>query len=261
MSQGQPRRETGTNLPDVKPVADPVKYGDVFNVSGELANQPVAPRDAALMQSAESQVLGWTQKGGVAATMQSAATLNQEAGYVHPTEYSAAVGGQGMKVTESDIPGRRVVTESVGGQVVGQFSTPVPEPSPAVTGSFTIGDALEAASVTCGDKPVTQSDASAIQAAEMRATGSNAVRPGGVAASAMSAADANERTGDELQKTTLGEVLADAKRRLVADKVATTEDAEKVRSAELRNNPNLTTVVGGVSENVTAAANLNEAAP
>lgn len=43
--------------------------------------------------------------------------------------------------------------------------------------------------------------------------------------------------------------------------MATAEDAEKVRSAELRNNPNLTTVVGGVSENVSAAANLNEAAP
>lgn len=207
MSQEQPRRESGTNFPDVKPVTEPVKYGDVLNVSGELADQPIAPRDAALMQSAESQVLGRTQKGGVAATMQSAATLNQEAGYVGPTEYSAAAGGRGMKVTESDIPGRLVVTESVGGQVVGRFTTPVPEPSTAVTGSFAIGDALEAAGVTCGDKPVTQSDAGAIQAAEVRATGRSAVTPGGVAATAMSAADVNDRTGDELQKITLGEVL------------------------------------------------------
>jgi hypothetical protein len=42
-----------------------VKYGDVFDVSGELAAQPVAPRDAALLQSAEDTVqgLGHTQKG------------------------------------------------------------------------------------------------------------------------------------------------------------------------------------------------------
>lgn len=45
MSQGQPRRPQGEapQVPD-----RPIKYGDVFDVSGELADRPVAPRDAAL---------------------------------------------------------------------------------------------------------------------------------------------------------------------------------------------------------------------
>jgi hypothetical protein len=36
----------------------PIKYGDVFDVSGELAAQPVEPRDAALLQSTEDIVQG-----------------------------------------------------------------------------------------------------------------------------------------------------------------------------------------------------------
>ncbi|EAZ28574.1 hypothetical protein OsJ_12559 [Oryza sativa Japonica Group] len=48
MSQGQPRRP-----PPDGSGARPVMYGDVFDVSGELAGQPVAPRDAAKLQSAE----------------------------------------------------------------------------------------------------------------------------------------------------------------------------------------------------------------
>ncbi|OEL34736.1 hypothetical protein BAE44_0004246 [Dichanthelium oligosanthes] len=61
MSLGQPRRPQGEALqaPD-----QPIKYGDVFDVTGELANHPVAPRDAALLQSAEQAVLGLAQKGG-----------------------------------------------------------------------------------------------------------------------------------------------------------------------------------------------------
>lgn len=31
---------------------EPIKYGDVFLVSGELASKPIAPGDAAMMQSA-----------------------------------------------------------------------------------------------------------------------------------------------------------------------------------------------------------------
>lgn len=43
-----------------------------------------------------------------------------------------------------------------------------------------------------------------------------------------------------------------------ADKAATRQDAEGVASAELRNNPNLSTKPGGVAAAVTAAARLNE---
>ncbi|KAK3149358.1 hypothetical protein QOZ80_3AG0216300 [Eleusine coracana subsp. coracana] len=62
MSQGQPRKpkldsEEALDQP-------PIKYGDVFHVvSGELATQPVAPRDAALLQSTVQLVLGHTHRG------------------------------------------------------------------------------------------------------------------------------------------------------------------------------------------------------
>lgn len=109
MSQEQPRRPQYDQ--------DPVKYGDVFDVRGNLASEPVAPVDAASMQSAESQVLGQTQKGGPAAVMQSAASANVRGGLVDPDESSEAVREEGVTVTEENIDGTRLVTESVGGQV------------------------------------------------------------------------------------------------------------------------------------------------
>ncbi|KAH0978390.1 hypothetical protein GBA52_028109, partial [Prunus armeniaca] len=75
MSQEQPRRR-----PDQSSGQEPLKYGDVFNVSGELASRPVAPGDAATAQAAENLVLGETQRGGPAAVMNSAATYNERAG-------------------------------------------------------------------------------------------------------------------------------------------------------------------------------------
>lgn len=55
-------------------------------------------------------------------------------------------------------------------------------------------------------------------------------------------------------------VTQGATARLPADKVATWDDAEGVVTAELSNNPNLTTNPGGVAVSVTAAARLNEGA-
>lgn len=65
--------------------------------------------------------------------------------------------------------------------------------------------ALEAAAVGGGDRPVDQSDARAIQSAVVRATG-HAPIAGGLAATAQSAADLNTRcpTAD---KTTLADLL------------------------------------------------------
>lgn len=75
--------------------------------------------------------------------------------------------------------------------------------------TITIGEALEATALSeAGDKPVDKSDAAAIQAAEVRATGSSQIIPGGVAAKAQSAATINSRTMDDADKTTLGDVLA-----------------------------------------------------
>ena len=96
---------------------EPIKYGDVFNVSGELSSKPIAPQDAAMMQTAESMALGQTQKGGPAAVMQAAATRNERAGLVGHREFSDVAGDQGVNVTEIDAPGRRIITESVAGQV------------------------------------------------------------------------------------------------------------------------------------------------
>jgi hypothetical protein len=110
MSQEEPRRPLDER-------EEPIKYGDVFNVSGELSSKPIAPQDAAMMQTAENMVLGQTQKGGPAAVMQAAATRNEKAGLVGHREFSDVAGDEGVSVTEIDAPGRRIITESVAGQV------------------------------------------------------------------------------------------------------------------------------------------------
>lgn len=149
--------------------------------------------------------------------------------------------------------------------------------------AITIGEALEATAQTAGDKPVDQSDAAAIQAAEVRATGSNVIIPGGLAATAQSAAAHNASVNRNEEKIRLNEVLtvhsiaefllfkgfifesyADliylqgATAKLPADKAVTRQDAEGVVSAELRNNPNVATHPGGVAASIAAAARLNE---
>lgn len=75
------------------------------------------------------------------------------------------------------------------------------------TGGITIGEALEATVLTAGKKPVEWSDAAAIQAAEVRATGRTNIVPGGVAAAAQSAATLNGRTTKDENKTKLADVL------------------------------------------------------
>lgn len=73
---------------------------------------------------------------------------------------------------------------------------------------ITIGEALEAAGKTAHEKPVEQSDAAAIQAAEARAIGLNINMPGGVAAQAQSAADANLWATGDRDKAKLGDILS-----------------------------------------------------
>lgn len=96
-------------------------------------------------------------------------------------------------------------------KVVGQFVQPnVPMRSPGATldkDSISIGEALEASAVSAGDKPIDQSDAAAIQAAELRATGENKIIPGGIGAEAQSAATLNTRAMRNEDKTTLGDIL------------------------------------------------------
>ncbi|XP_062171758.1 late embryogenesis abundant protein D-34-like [Alnus glutinosa] len=242
---------------------EPIKYGDVFNVSGDLASNPITPQDAAMMQTAESMALGQTQKGGPAAVMQSAATRNERAGLVGHLDFSDVAGDQGVNVTEIDVPGRRKITESVAGQVVGKYyvqSAPVEQVAVEVIeqSTITIGEALEASAQSAGNKAVDQSDASAIEAAEVSATGTNVITPGGLAATAQSAATYNARVDRDEDKIKLRDVLTGATSKLPVDKAVTREDAEGVVSAELRNNPNPVTQPGGVAASVAAAARLNE---
>ena len=106
--------------------------------------------------------------------------------------------------------------------MVGQYGLPVgtqidQSKSTLAGEAVTIGEALEAAALSAGNKPVDKSDVAAIQAAEVRATGLGHVVAGGVGAEAQSAAAHNmQATRDEKktilatrdeEKTTLADVL------------------------------------------------------
>nr|GMD73011.1 late embryogenesis abundant protein D-34-like [Ipomoea batatas] len=206
MSQQQPRRpESGGQ--------EPIKYGDVFDVSGQLAAKLITQQDAAAMQSAENTAFGQTIKGGPAAVMQSAAARNVRNARVDPD----VVGEQGVSVQEDDIAGHTFVTEAVGGD--------------------------------------DQSDAAAIQAAEVRATGLGQILAGGVGADAQRAADINSRTTRDEFKTKIAD---DASWKMGDDKPVTVEDAAGVVNAEARNKEDHATHPGGVAASMAAAAGINQ---
>lgn len=89
-----------------------------------------------------------------------------------------------------------------------QASGPLSQRSSQQRAEITIGEALEATALTAGHRPVDYSDAAAIQAAEVRATGRTNIVPGGVAAAAQSAATRNARLPRDEDKTKLGEILS-----------------------------------------------------
>ncbi|CAI0400751.1 unnamed protein product [Linum tenue] len=264
MSQQQPSRPQA--MDNDQAAAASIKYGNVFSVQGDLATKPVAPGDAAALQAAESRALGAGQslRGGPAAVMESAAAVNYGAGAVHGNQVTDAVREGGVSVTATDVGGTRIVTERVAGQVVGQYVDPtggVPLQVAATGGGggdgITVGDALEAAALSVGDKPVDQADAAAIQAAEVRAIGSNRIPPGGIAAQAQAAATQNARTMGDENKTTISDVLSDAATKLGADKEVTREDAQGVIEAEIRNKPDMRTTPGGIGSAMAAAVRVN----
>lgn len=112
MSQEQPRR-------GAEDEQEPIKYGEVFvNVKGsELGSKPITPRDAAIMQSAEAQVQGATQKGGPAALMESAAAINERAGLVSHDAVTNLARNEGVTISATNEGRGRVITETLGGQV------------------------------------------------------------------------------------------------------------------------------------------------
>ncbi|EOX94721.1 Late embryogenesis abundant protein D-34, putative isoform 2 [Theobroma cacao] len=274
MSQRQPRRPQGDQTSD----QEAIKYGDVFDVTGGLASKPVAPRDTETMRIAENQVLGKTLDAGAAAVMQSAADVNVMSGVVCPSPGNKMVEREGVAVPKSrDLQGKVVVTEAIAGQIVGQYTpsdvrgiTPFPSPtpvrgdvgwttSPTPTGAvdhngITIGEALEATAISVGDKPVDQGDAAAIRVAEVRAAGSNVTQRNGLGATAQAAATFNDRVSYDYNKMTISNVLSDASSKFPQDKAVTSEDADGVRGAELRNKLDMIPTPGGVADTMATAA-------
>lgn len=233
----------------------PITYEDILGADGQLGRDTVVPEDAALMQSAEARTFGHTTKDGAAAVMQAAAEENVKAHFVSHDDHSS-VAEEGVIAQAILVPGAEIDLEYVAGQPVMASVTPTPTDSIlANSDAITIGDALEAAAIGGGDRPVEQSDARAIQSAVMRATGAPPTA-GGLAAAAMSAAELNKRVPSS-DRTTLADILMDASIDLEADKIVTQEDAAKVLDAELRCSPTGEPLPGGVAAAIQAAADIN----
>ncbi|KAF4364999.1 hypothetical protein F8388_001747 [Cannabis sativa] len=224
---------------------EPIKYGDVFIVSDELADKPIAPVD--MMQNSESITLGQAQ--------------NESSGFVGLVDDSDMAGAkaeaEGVSVAEEthqDVPVAWVVNHEYGEPSRATAEAPLSEMS-----AITIGEALETTAKTIGYKAVDQNDAAAIEAAEARCIGSdnNVVIAGGLTVLAQSAVSLN-RVVSEKNKIKLKDILTDATLKLAIDKAATREDAEEVVEAELLNKPIPVTTPGGVAAAVKSAARLNE---
>ncbi|KAL6604037.1 hypothetical protein ACP70R_044398 [Stipagrostis hirtigluma subsp. patula] len=273
MAQAQRRREDDQLLRDHgKALAEDqgqpeevIRYGHVFAVTGDLAAQPIAPRDAAAMRSAEDSVPGVPlPQGGAggfsaATAMETAAAYNQAVGAVRAGQASDAAAARGIAVTQTAVPGGRVVTEFVAGQVVGQYSVADPPPPAEEDATkITIGEALEATARAGGGRPVDAADAEAIRAAEMAAHGADVTMAGGIADQAQAAARANARATRDDDKVKIGDVLAGATAKLAGDKAAGMEDAARVVQAEKFKDAGARARAGGVGAAVATAARLNE---
>ncbi|RLN42296.1 late embryogenesis abundant protein D-34-like [Panicum miliaceum] len=272
MSQEEERLRRQSANPDGKEQDRPGGRGDVFAVEGELARTPIAPQDAAMMQAAESAVLGRAPRGGTAAAMQSAARRNERLGVVARDE-AAAEGG--VSVTEARVPAPASSLSSSPtrwyhpvGQYIEAAEDDAADGAAAEAGELggggqagaardgtkiTIGEALEATAFSAGDQPVEPSDAAAIAAAEARVSGTDEAPPDGLAARARAAADANANA-----VASRGRVLPyDATSRLGADKEVEREDAARMVGTEVRGGPGEAARPGGVAASIAAAARLN----
>ncbi|KAE8675081.1 Late embryoproteinsis abundant protein D-34 [Hibiscus syriacus] len=147
-------------------------------------------------------------------------------------------------------------------------STLSPSPTPTagnvrpdtVTGAvdssgISIGEALEAAAISVGDKPVDRGDVAAIRAAEARAAGSSVA---GLGSKAQAAVNFNDREAYDYNKITISDVLSDATAKLPRDKAVTSEDADGVRGAEVSDKPESMPTPGGVADTLATAARVNQ---
>ncbi|KAH1108176.1 hypothetical protein J1N35_011944 [Gossypium stocksii] len=286
MSQGQPIKPQADQLSD----QEVIKYGDVFDVTSGLASKTIAPRDAATMLEAETEVLGKPLDTGAGAVMYTAAAANLRAGAVGPDESNEMVEREGVAVSKStDAQGKLVVNEAIADHMVCecqynpydlrgitlspspsptirnvQWTAPSPSPAAAPTtgdvvdqSGITIGEALEATVLSVGDKPVDQGDAAAIRVAELRAASSRLTQHSGLGTRAQAAATFNDRAAYGHNKITISDVLSDATEKLPTVKAVTNEDAEEVRGAEQRNKADMIATAGGVADTMVTAAKLN----
>ncbi|KAG6400802.1 hypothetical protein SASPL_137645 [Salvia splendens] len=99
-----------------------IKYGNVFDVSGELAAKDITPQDAAAVESAEKSMFGETQKSGMASVMKSVAELNEERGVVGHDDTTETIREGGTQITETTVVGHRVISKSIGRQFFGRFA-------------------------------------------------------------------------------------------------------------------------------------------
>ncbi|XP_010679056.2 late embryogenesis abundant protein D-34 [Beta vulgaris subsp. vulgaris] len=241
---------------------EPIKYGDVFYVSGQvLANKPILPEDAAAMEAGERTVMGQIPLCSPASVMEAAAAINVQSGSISPNSGPA---NKGIQVVETDMNGIRIVTETVDDEVVGQYVEPnftgVNLTPPAQTPereSVTIGEALEAVALSAGDHAVDSADAAAIEAAEKRALGTDTLPHGSLAEEAHHAAAWNAQILQCEIRTTMDDILRDASDKLPHDRPVTHEDAKAILEAEAQNDPANAITAGGVGEMMSAAASLN----
>ncbi|CAA7051656.1 unnamed protein product [Microthlaspi erraticum] len=144
----------------------------------------------------------------------------------------------------------------------GQFIGPTEQISTAATAligrSTTLTEALKAAAINVGHKPVETTDLAAIKEVEARATGGEIEGGGSVTAVASEAVARNKRMGKgNEKKTNLRDVIAEIDVRVKKDRSVTSEDAEAVVQAELNHSPLNHVIPGGIAESVTAACKLN----
>ncbi|KAG7537743.1 Late embryogenesis abundant protein SMP subgroup, partial [Arabidopsis suecica] len=124
----------------------------------------------------------------------------------------------------------------------GQYAGPTEQISTAaealVGRSTTLTEALKAAAINVGRKPVETTDVAAIKEVEARAIGGDDIEShGGVTAVAIKAVARNQKIGKENEKTNLRDVIAEIDVRVTRDREVTSEDAEAVVQAELNHSP------------------------
>lgn len=135
----------------------------------------------------------------------------------------------------------------------------IPTAADALIGrSATLTEALKAAAINVGHKPVETTDLAAIKEVEARATDGDIERGDSVTAVASEAVARNKKAGKEdAKKIHLRDIIAEIDVKVARDRAVTSEDAEAVVDAELNHSPYNHVIPGGVAESVAAACKLN----